>query len=81
MFQPDLFLLYVLMHFIAFSFFSIPHTALFILFSAYYFHIINFFFFELPPHSQPSPLQESLKRKEHIIQTVHITDKGLGGSE
>ena len=54
-------------------FLSITRTAIFIPFSSYYFHIINFFFFELPPHSQPSPLRESLKRKENIIQTLHIT--------
>ena len=62
-------------------FFSITRMAIFIPFSSYYFHIVNFFFFEFPPHSQPSPLRESLKRKEHIIQTLHITNKGLGGSE
>ena len=62
-------------------FFSITRMAMFIPFSSYYFHIVNFFFFEFSPHSQPSPLRESLKRKEHIIQTLHITNKGLGGSE
>lgn len=49
-------------------------------FSSYYSRTIDFLFFELLCHLQPSALRESLQWKEHIIQTLHITNKEIDGS-
>lgn len=79
-FLTNLALLCVLMHFVSF-FFLLPSLRFVFPFSSYYSRIIDFFFFELLCHLQPLQLRESLEWKEHIIQTLHITNKEIDGSE
>ena len=72
MFQLDLVLLYVLMHFTAFSFYLLPTRQFLFPFPHITFTLL--ISFSLNSHPTHSPHHsESLKRKENIIQTLHIT--------